>query len=290
MEDDVVSRRLKPHEVETLQRKHAQCMSTLDAVRKAYLRDVVSIKEELRMGLGTALSKSRGAGKAKENAFAELDPSTITHVNLLPSADLSGCLALRSPEEFTLTVHPCKKCSGVLALIDTHHEQMRLSKHAVMYQSENESLRDTTRELKKQLADTKNKLDRAETELQHTLESKIGTEWLDRRYDTKLKELTELLKCKDEQIAAQRSEIVKVKEDMFTLRQEHERILLSQGTEHVPREKFDALRDELSHSKTWLQEWQFRCGESEKELADTQTQLNASLAREQSLQDRKSVV
>mmetsp|Transcript_6461 Transcript_6461/g.13579 ORF Transcript_6461/g.13579 Transcript_6461/m.13579 type:complete len:776 (+) Transcript_6461:582-2909(+) len=78
----------------------------LDAVRKAYHRDVITIKEHLY--------------RAKSNTGQDPLPSTI------PSIDLRPALKLYAPEECELRLKPCYSCGGQLEIV--HRDSARIQR------------------------------------------------------------------------------------------------------------------------------------------------------------------
>lgn len=78
----------------------------LDAVRKAYHRDVITIKEHLY--------------RVKSNTGRDSLPSTI------PSIDLRPALKLYAPEECELRLKPCYSCGGQLEIV--HRDSARIQR------------------------------------------------------------------------------------------------------------------------------------------------------------------
>jgi hypothetical protein len=100
----------------------------IEDMRKAYLRDVVTLKQIVT------------------NLLIEKERKEVLqqHLSFLPSVDLSKALSLYAPEDAHLTVHPCEKCGGhldimfsdskrvtelkkVLKLVQASEERFRLS-------------------------------------------------------------------------------------------------------------------------------------------------------------------
>jgi len=99
----------------------------IDAIRKAYLRDVVTVKQHLL--------------KKIENP--EYDPSQSTElVHRIPSLDLRPTLELFAPVECSLRVRSCESCGGQLEVV--HRESKRLvslSKHCTELQKIEQEVR-----------------------------------------------------------------------------------------------------------------------------------------------------
>jgi chromosome segregation ATPase len=72
----------------------------LDTIRKAYLRDVVVIAEELRR---------------KKHQGNRYEPSAT--LDSMPMLDLQDCLMLFAPTEAALSIKPCVTCGGTMELI-----------------------------------------------------------------------------------------------------------------------------------------------------------------------------
>jgi hypothetical protein len=72
----------------------------LDTIRKSYLRDVVTVSEELRR---------------KKNQGAEYEPNPA--LDSMPHLDLKECIMLFDPDETALNIIPCSSCGGTVELI-----------------------------------------------------------------------------------------------------------------------------------------------------------------------------
>ena len=79
----------------------------IDAIRKAYLRDVVSVKNEVL---------------AKETDPSSYDPANLTA--RIPSLDMRPVLELFAPSECSLRVKPCESCGGQLEIV--HRESKKV--------------------------------------------------------------------------------------------------------------------------------------------------------------------
>jgi chromosome segregation ATPase len=72
----------------------------LDTIRKSYLRDVVTVAEELRR-------------KKCQGSDYEPNPS----LDVMPGLDLKECIMLFDPDETALNIIPCDSCGGTVELI-----------------------------------------------------------------------------------------------------------------------------------------------------------------------------
>ncbi len=97
-------------EVSALQGRLKRRNLVIDAIRKAYLRDVVTIKKEL-------LAK-------EENPESYSANSSTALVHRVPSLDMRPTLELFAPAECSLRVKPCETCGGQLEII--HRESKRV--------------------------------------------------------------------------------------------------------------------------------------------------------------------
>jgi hypothetical protein len=77
--------------------------AVIEILRRAYLKDVIVVKEEL-------------FHQAKMGANYTMDPALV---NAVPSADLRDGFPLFAPAECVLKVNPCKQCGGTLELVHT---------------------------------------------------------------------------------------------------------------------------------------------------------------------------
>ena len=81
----------------------------IDAIRKAYLRDVVTIKQQVIL--------------SKEDPNFDHENTTLKH--RIPSLDMRPTLDLFAPAECSLKVKPCDGCGGSLEII--HRESKRVA-------------------------------------------------------------------------------------------------------------------------------------------------------------------
>ena len=97
-------------EVDSLRGRLKRRNLVIDAIRKAYLRDVVTIKHHLI--------------RSKEDPA--YDPGSDSElVHRLPSLDMRPTLELFAPAECSLKVKPCEQCGGALEII--HRESKRVA-------------------------------------------------------------------------------------------------------------------------------------------------------------------
>ncbi len=103
-----------------LRRKLIRRNELLDVIRRAYHRDVISIKEYLLD------AEQKGLSSIDANALASL-----------PSIDLRGFL-LFAPQECELNVLPCNECGGQLEIIHRESNRIVQYKNAIQQLEENE--------------------------------------------------------------------------------------------------------------------------------------------------------
>jgi chromosome segregation ATPase len=103
-----------------LRRKLIRRNQLLDVIRRAYHRDIVSIKEYLLD------AEQKGLSSIDANALASL-----------PSIDLRGFL-LFAPQECELNVLPCNECGGQLEIIHRESNRIVQYKNAIQQLEENE--------------------------------------------------------------------------------------------------------------------------------------------------------
>jgi hypothetical protein len=97
-------------EVSALQGRLKRRNLVIDAIRKAYLRDVVTVKHEL-------LQSEQDAG------YRASESTQLVH--RVPSLDLRPTLELFAPAECSLRVRPCETCGGQLEVV--HRESKRVA-------------------------------------------------------------------------------------------------------------------------------------------------------------------
>ncbi|RLN87646.1 hypothetical protein BBJ28_00001122 [Nothophytophthora sp. Chile5] len=108
-------------QLEMLRGKLSRRNQVLEVIRRAYYRDVIIIKEELRQHGGKlgnpAVLTARGAALHRNGSFPT--PSGVPDGGLssVPSVDLRDVLQLFAPSETVLQVHPCESCGGHLELV-----------------------------------------------------------------------------------------------------------------------------------------------------------------------------
>ena len=123
-----------------LRRKLVRRNELLDVIRRAYHRDVISIKEYLLD------AEQKGLSSIDTNALASL-----------PSIDLRGFL-LFAPQECELNAIPCNECGGQLEIIHRESNRIVQYKNAIQQLEENEI--DLRLELLNVKAQAKNDRDR----------------------------------------------------------------------------------------------------------------------------------
>ncbi|RLN58426.1 hypothetical protein BBJ28_00007444 [Nothophytophthora sp. Chile5] len=101
-------------QIEMLRGKLSRRNQVLEVIRRAYYRDVIVIKEELRQHGG----KSGNPAVLHRNGSFPT-PSGVPEggVSSVPSVDLRDVLQLFAPSETVLQVHPCESCGGHLELV-----------------------------------------------------------------------------------------------------------------------------------------------------------------------------
>jgi len=97
-------------EVTALQSRLKRRNLVIDAIRKAYLRDVVTIKQELFQ-------------METDKNYNPSDSTTLVH--RIPSLDMRPTLELFAPAECSLRVRPCDSCGGQLEVV--HRESKRVA-------------------------------------------------------------------------------------------------------------------------------------------------------------------
>ena len=123
-----------------LRRKLLRRNELLDVIRRAYHRDVISIKENLLD------AEQKGLSSIDANALASL-----------PSIDIRGFL-LFAPQECELNIRPCHECGGQLEIIHRESSRIVQYKNAIQQLEENEI--DLRLELLNVKAQAKNDRDR----------------------------------------------------------------------------------------------------------------------------------
>jgi chromosome segregation ATPase len=103
-----------------LHRKLIRRNQLLEVIRRAYHRDVISIKEYLL--------------DAEQKGLSSIDTHALAS---LPSTDLRGFL-LFAPQECELNVLPCNECGGQLEIIHRESNRIVQYKHAIQQLEENE--------------------------------------------------------------------------------------------------------------------------------------------------------
>ncbi|OWZ14661.1 hypothetical protein PHMEG_00011828 [Phytophthora megakarya] len=109
----------------------------LEVIRRAYYRDVIIIKEELRQSggkLGHMESKTlRGEIPRLQHMPSRIvtteSSGTIDGgLSSVPSVDLRDVLLLFAPSETVLQVHPCESCGGHLELVHGESKELKAAR------------------------------------------------------------------------------------------------------------------------------------------------------------------
>ncbi|KAL3794930.1 hypothetical protein HJC23_004307 [Cyclotella cryptica] len=120
--------------IDDLRSRLSRRNALLDAIRKAYHRDVIAIKEHL---IDLA---NRGILPSSNNA--EHGDALQSFLSSIPSLDLRPTLPLFAPQECELKLHPCRHCGGQLEII--HRESTRIVQYKqaiVLLQEKEKELR-----------------------------------------------------------------------------------------------------------------------------------------------------
>ncbi|GMF35520.1 unnamed protein product [Phytophthora fragariaefolia] len=109
-------------QLEMLRGKLSRRNQILEVIRRAYYRDVIIIKEELRQHggkLGHTGSLRGEIPKLQRTPSRQIGASTSIEggISSVPSVDLREVLPLFAPSETVLQVHPCETCGGHLELV-----------------------------------------------------------------------------------------------------------------------------------------------------------------------------
>jgi hypothetical protein len=126
LDDGVLSKDLPLQmQLEMLRGKLSRRNQVLEVIRRAYYRDVIVIKEELRqhggkLGASTAFLRSE-APKLLRTPSRQISTGSSGSLDgglsSVPSVDLREALPLFAPSETMLQVHPCESCGGHLELV-----------------------------------------------------------------------------------------------------------------------------------------------------------------------------
>lgn len=127
--------------IDDLRSRLSRRNALLDAIRKAYHRDVIAIKEHL------IYLANRGILPSSNND--QQDDAIKLFLSSIPSLDLRLTLQLFAPQECELKLHPCRLCGGQLEIV--HRESTRI----VQYKQAISFLQQKERELRCQVIDAR---------------------------------------------------------------------------------------------------------------------------------------
>ncbi|KAG6609991.1 Glycosylphosphatidylinositol anchor attachment 1 protein [Phytophthora cinnamomi] len=118
----------------------------LEVIRRAYYRDVIIIKEELRQyggklnHMGSAASLRGEMPKLQRTPSRQIGVSASVDGGLssVPSVDLREALPLFAPSETMLQVHPCETCGGHLELVHGESKELKAARQEMARASKGE--------------------------------------------------------------------------------------------------------------------------------------------------------
>lgn len=126
IDDGVLSKDLPLQlQLEMLRGKLSRRNQVLEVIRRAYYRDVIIIKEELRqyggkLGHAGSAASLRGEMPKLQRTPSRQIGAPVSNdggLSSVPSVDLREALPLFAPSETMLQVHPCETCGGHLELV-----------------------------------------------------------------------------------------------------------------------------------------------------------------------------
>ncbi|KAL3673371.1 hypothetical protein V7S43_001087 [Phytophthora oleae] len=149
LNDGVLSRDLPLQlQLEMLRGKLSRRNQVLEIIRRAYYRDVITIKEELRQ-YGGKLGHP-GSTSLLRGEIPKLQRTPSRHVSTgssgtidgglssVPSVDLREVLPLFAPFETTLQMHPCETCGGHLELVHGESKELKAARQEMARASKGE--------------------------------------------------------------------------------------------------------------------------------------------------------
>ncbi|KAE9100699.1 hypothetical protein PF006_g22847 [Phytophthora fragariae] len=133
-------------QLEMLRGKLSRRNQVLEVIRRAYYRDVIIIKEELRQyggklgHMGSAASLRGEMPKLQRTPSRQIGSSSSTDGGLssVPSVDLREALPLFAPNETMLQVHPCETCGGHLELVHGESKELKAARQEMARASKGE--------------------------------------------------------------------------------------------------------------------------------------------------------
>ncbi|ETP46629.1 hypothetical protein F442_07124 [Phytophthora nicotianae P10297] len=106
----------------------------LEVIRRAYYRDVLVIKEELRQNggklnhVGSSASIPKLQRLPSSQVIAGASVSIDGGLSSVPSVDLREVLPLFAPSETVLQIHPCETCGGHLELVHGESKELKAAR------------------------------------------------------------------------------------------------------------------------------------------------------------------
>ncbi|KAJ8542492.1 hypothetical protein ON010_g12322 [Phytophthora cinnamomi] len=133
-------------QLEMLRGKLSRRNQVLEVIRRAYYRDVIIIKEELRQyggklnHMGSAASLRGEMPKLQRTPSRQIGVSASVDGGLssVPSVDLREALPLFAPSETMLQVHPCETCGGHLELVHGESKELKAARQEMARASKGE--------------------------------------------------------------------------------------------------------------------------------------------------------
>ncbi|KAL4151997.1 hypothetical protein PRNP1_008932 [Phytophthora ramorum] len=149
LDDGVLSKDLPlQQQLEMLRGKLSRRNQVLEVIRRAYYRDVITIKEELRQHGGKLVHMGSMASFRGESPKLQRTPSRQIGggssgpvdggLSSVPSVDLREMLPLFAPSETMLQVHPCESCGGHLELVHGESKELKAARQEMARASKGE--------------------------------------------------------------------------------------------------------------------------------------------------------
>ncbi|KAL7691213.1 hypothetical protein Plhal304r1_c010g0040701 [Plasmopara halstedii] len=271
LDDGVVPHNLSLH-VEMLRGKLSRRNQILEVIRRAYYRDVIVIKEELRQKEST-ISLHGNSVKLQQALSSQNRAAIDGGLSSVPSVDLRDVLPLFAPSETMLQVHPCETCGGHLELVHGETKELQAARREKVHAMKKEQEMRAT--VQRQLSEAR-QLEEVNEALQQrmkalTKENAFTLEQLQvaRRKEREQKIITTDLRSKLQLIQGMQEKIDRLTDENNNMKRQ-----LSQSNED--REILSAFSDRLNEQLAQVTE-ALQCFEVEK--ARVESELSTTYIR-----------
>ncbi|KAG7380556.1 hypothetical protein PHYPSEUDO_007066 [Phytophthora pseudosyringae] len=248
LDDGALSKDLTQQmQLEMLRGKLSRRNQVLEVIRRAYYRDVIIIKEELRqyegkLGRGETPKLERAPSRRVSSGSSTSIDGGLSSV---PSVDLRETLPLFAPSETVLQVHPCETCGGHLELVHGESKELKAARQEMARASKGEQqmrtvvhrMRSEAKQMEEVIEALQQRMKALMKENAYTLEQLQAARKMEREQKViiaGMRSKLQLTQATQDEIDRLASEYKDVKQQL--IRSNHDRDIFSASNNHLKEE------------------------------------------------------